>query len=134
MTVRNDFAPGVITGSEVQEVFALAKDRGFALPAVNCIGSSSMNATMETAARLNSPVIIQFSNSGGAFVAGKGIGVEPHRASVLGSLAGADHVNRLAEAYGARVILHTDHCAKKCCRGSTACSTRSNPAAASSIS
>ncbi len=110
---RNDFEPGVITGSEVQEVFALAKARGFAIPAANCIGSNSMNAVMETAAALNSPVIIQFSNSGGAFVAGKGIGVESHRASVLGSLAGADHVNRLAEHYGARVILHTDHCAKK---------------------
>lgn len=110
---RNDFAPGVITGSEVQEVFALAKAKGFALPAANCIGSNSMNAVMETAAKLSSPVIIQFSNSGGAFVAGKGIGVESTRASVLGSLAGADHVNRLAEHYGARVILHTDHCAKK---------------------
>ncbi len=110
---RNDFAPGVITGSEVQEVFALAKARGFALPAANCIGSNSMNAAMETAAALNSPVIIQFSNSGGAFVAGKAIGVGSHQASVLGSLAGADHVNRLAAAYGARVILHTDHCAKK---------------------
>jgi fructose-bisphosphate aldolase class II len=110
---RNDFAAGVLTGAEVQEVFALAKAKGFALPAANCIGSNSMNAVMETAAKLNSPVIIQFSNSGGAFVAGKGIGVESHRASVLGSLAGADHVNRLAEHYGARVILHTDHCAKK---------------------
>jgi fructose-bisphosphate aldolase, class II, yeast/E. coli subtype len=110
---RNDFAPGVITGSEVQEVFALAKAKGFALPAANCIGSNSMNAVMETAAKLSSPVIIQFSNSGGAFVAGKGIGVDSSRASVLGSLAGADHVNRLAEHYGARVILHTDHCAKK---------------------
>ena len=110
---RNDFAAGVITGSEVQAVFALAKAKGFALPAANCIGSNSMNAVMETAARLDSPVVIQFSNGGGAFVAGKGIGVESLRASVLGSLAGADHVNRLAEHYGARVILHTDHCAKK---------------------
>ena len=110
---RNDFAPGVITGSEVQEVFALAKAKGFALPAANCIGSNSMNGVMQAAAELNSPVIVQFSNSGGAFVAGKGIPVESHRASVLGSLAGADHVNRLAEHYGARVILHTDHCAKK---------------------
>jgi len=110
---RNDFAPGVITGEEVQEVFALAKAEGFALPAANCIGSNSMNGVMQAAAELNSPVIIQFSNSGGAFIAGKGIGVDSHRASVLGSLAGADHVNRLAAAYGARVILHTDHCAKK---------------------
>jgi len=111
--LRNDFAPGVITGAEVQEVFALAKANGFALPAANCTGSNTMNGVMQAAAELDSPVIIQFSNSGGAFIAGKGIGVDSHRASVLGSLAGADHVNRLAAAYGARVILHTDHCAKK---------------------
>jgi fructose-bisphosphate aldolase, class II len=110
---RNNFAPGVITGPEVKEVFALAKSNGFALPAANCIGTNSMNAVMETAAELNSPVIIQFSNSGGAFVAGKGLKVDGNRASMLGSLAGADHVNRLAASYGARVILHTDHCAKK---------------------
>jgi ketose-bisphosphate aldolase len=72
-----------------------------------------MNAVMETAAAVNSPVIIQFSHSGGAFVAGKSVANDGDRASILGSLAGADHVNRLAAAYGARVILHTDHCAKK---------------------
>jgi fructose-bisphosphate aldolase, class II len=110
---RNDFAPGVITGPEVKEVFALAKAEGFALPAANVIGTNSMNACMETAAALNSPVIIQFSHSGGAFVAGKSLSNDGDRASILGSLAGADHVNRLAAAYGARVILHTDHCAKK---------------------
>lgn len=110
---RNDFAPGVLTGNEVKEVFALAKAQGFALPAANCIGSNSINAVMETAAKLNSPVIIQFSNSGGAFIAGKSIGVDKHRAAVLGSIAGAQHVHGLAAAYGARVILHTDHCAKK---------------------
>ncbi len=70
-----------------------------------------MNGAMETAAKLNSPVIIQFSYSGAAFIAGKGIG-KGDRASILGALAGAAHVNALAEAYGARVILHTDHCAK----------------------
>ncbi len=111
--IRNDFAPGVITGTEVKEVFALAKARGFAIPAANCTGSNTMNAVMETAAEVNSPVIIQFSNSGGAFVAGKGLKADGQRGSVLGSLAGADHVNRLAAAYGARVILHTDHCAMK---------------------
>jgi fructose-bisphosphate aldolase, class II len=110
---RNDFAPGVITGPEVKEVFALAKAEGFALPAANVIGTNSMNAVMETAAALNSPVIIQFSHSGGAFLAGKSLSNDGDRASILGSLAGADHVNRLAAAYGARVILHTDHCAKK---------------------
>ncbi len=111
--LRNDFPAGVITGSDVQDVLALAKAKGFAMPAANCVGSNSLNAVMETAAAVNSPVIIQFSSSGGAFVGGKGIGVDSHRASVLGSLAGADHVHRLAAAYGARVILHTDHCAKK---------------------
>ena len=93
-------------------MFALAKARGFALPAANCIGSSSMNAVMETAAKLNSPVIIQFSNGGGAFNAGKGLGSDI-RASVLGSIAGAHHVRNLAQHYGARVVLHTDHAAKK---------------------
>ena len=102
-----------MTGDDVKDVFRLAKERGFALPAANCIGTNSMNSVMQAAAELNAPVIIQFSNSGGAFVAGKGIRVDAHQASVLGSLAGADHINRMAEHYGARVILHTDHCAKK---------------------
>ena len=94
---RTDFAPGVLVGDDVQAVFALAKARGFALPAANCIGTNSINAVMETAAKLGSPVIVQFSNSGAAFVAGKGVlanpGVDKHRASVLGSIAGAHHVN-----------------------------------------
>lgn len=111
--IRNDFEPGVITGQEVKEVFALAKANGFALPAANVIGTNSMNAVMETAAALNSPVIIQFSHSGAAFLAGKSLSNAGDQASILGALAGADHVNRLAAAYGARVILHTDHCAKK---------------------
>ena len=109
--IRTDFAPGVLTGSDVKDVFALAKAKGFALPAANCTGSNTMNGVMETAAAINSPVIIQFSYSGAAFIAGKGIG-KGDRASVLGSLAGAAHVNALAADYGARVILHTDHCAK----------------------
>ena len=108
---RRDFAPGVITGGDVKDIFALAKADGFALPAANVTGSNTMNAAMETAAKLNSPIIIQFSYSGAAFIAGKGIG-KGDRASILGVLAGAAHVNALAEAYGARVILHTDHCAK----------------------
>ena len=109
--IRTDFAPGVITGSDVKDVFALAKAKEFALPAANCTGSNTMNGVMEAAAAINSPVIIQFSYSGAAFIAGKGIG-KGDRASVLGSLAGAAHVNALAADYGARVILHTDHCAK----------------------
>ncbi|WP_420453546.1 class II fructose-bisphosphate aldolase [Ilumatobacter sp.] len=111
--LRDDFPAGVLTGEAVNEVFALAKAKEFALPAANCVGTNSMNAVMETAGKLNSPVILQFSSSGGAFVGGKAVPVDGDRASVLGSLAGARHVHTMAEAYGARVILHTDHCPKK---------------------
>lgn len=111
--ISNDFAPGVITGPEVQDVFALAKSQGFALPACNVTGTNTMNGVMEAAAEVNSPVIIQFSSSGAAFVAGKSLDNGDHQASVLGALAGADHVNRVAASYGARVILHTDHAAKE---------------------
>jgi fructose-bisphosphate aldolase class II len=110
--LRNDFPAGVLTGDAVAEVFALAKAQQFALPAANCIGSNTTNAVMETAAKLNSPVIIQFSSSGAAFIAGKALPGGGDRASILGSVAGAKHVRTLAEAYGARVILHTDHCPK----------------------
>ncbi len=109
--IRTDFAPGVITGSDVQDIFALAKAKEFAIPAANCTGSNTMNGVMEAAASVNAPVIIQFSHSGSAFIAGKGVG-KGDRASILGSVAGAAHVNTLAAEYGARVILHTDHCAK----------------------
>ena len=109
---RPDLPPGVLSGEAVGSVFLLAKERGFALPAVNCIGSNSMNAVMETAGQLNSPVIIQFSTSGAAFVGGKQVPVDSTGASVLGAIAGARHVRTMAEAYGARVILHTDHCPK----------------------
>lgn len=107
------FPAGVATGDLVQEIFADAKKNGYALPAVNVIGSDTINAVMETAAELNSPVIIQFSNGGAIFNAGKGLSNENQRAAVLGAVAGAKHVHQLAEAYGATVILHTDHCAKK---------------------
>lgn len=107
------FPAGVATGKLVSEIFADAKANGYALPAVNVIGSDTINAVMETAAELNSPVIIQFSNGGAVFNAGKGLSNEDQRAAVLGAVAGAKHVHDLAEAYGATVILHTDHCAKK---------------------
>ena len=106
------FPAGVATGSLVTELFDYAKENQFALPAVNVIGSSNVNATMETAAKLNAPVIIQFSNGGAAFNAGKGLSNEGQKAAVLGAIAGAKHIHTLAEAYGATVILHTDHCAK----------------------
>jgi len=105
--------PGVATGKEVQEIFAYAKEKGFALPAVNVVGSDSANAVMETAAAVNSPVIIQYSNGGAQFNAGKGLTNENDLSGILGAVAGAKHVHLLAEAYGVPVILHTDHAAKK---------------------
>jgi fructose-bisphosphate aldolase class II len=104
---------GVITGKQVQEVFQLAKDKKFALPAVNVIGSSSINGVLETAASLNAPVIVQFSNGGAQFNAGKGLSNENQQAAIAGAVAGAKHVHQLAKVYGAVVILHTDHAAKK---------------------
>ena len=105
--------PGVATGDEVQAIFAYAKQKGFALPAVNVIGSSTINGVLETAAKLKAPVIIQFSNGGAAFNAGKGLSNAGEKAAIAGGIAGAKHIHALAEAYGATVILHTDHCAKK---------------------
>ena len=105
--------PGVATGDQVQEIFKLAKQKGFALPAVNVIGSSSINGVLETAKELNAPVIIQFSNGGGVFNAGKGLDNGGQSAAIAGSIAGAHHVHTMAKAYGIPVILHTDHCAKK---------------------
>ncbi len=111
--MAHSIKPGVATGDEVQEIFKFAKEKGFALPAVNVIGSDSINAVMETASQLNAPVIIQFSNGGAQFNAGKGLSNEGQQAAILGAIAGAKHIHQLAEAYGATVILHTDHCAKK---------------------
>ncbi|HRB72764.1 MAG TPA: class II fructose-bisphosphate aldolase, partial [Flavobacterium sp.] len=93
-------------------IFNYAKEKGFALPAVNVTGSSTINGVMETAAKLNAPVIIQFSNGGASFNAGKGLSNEGQKSAILGAIAGAKHIHTLAEAYGATVILHTDHCAK----------------------
>ena len=104
--------PGVATGSQVQEIFNYAKEKGFALPAVNVTGSSTINGVLETAAKLNAPVIIQFSNGGAQFNAGKALSNENQKSAILGAIAGAKHIHTLAEAYGATVILHTDHCAK----------------------
>ncbi|MCY1659423.1 class II fructose-bisphosphate aldolase [Chryseobacterium sp. SL1] len=107
------FPAGVATGQLVTDIFQHAKENKFALPAVNVIGSSNVNAVLETAAKLNSPVIIQFSNGGAAYNAGKGLSNDGQKAAILGAVAGAKHIHTLAEAYGATVILHTDHAAKK---------------------
>ena len=111
--MNHSIPTGVITGKQVQEVFKLAKAKSFAIPAVNVIGSNTINAVLETAAKLNSPVIIQFSNGGAQFNAGKGLSNEGEKAAIAGAIAGAKHVHELADSYGASVILHTDHCAKK---------------------
>ncbi|SMF44194.1 fructose-bisphosphate aldolase [Alteromonadaceae bacterium Bs31] len=105
--------PGVATGDDVQKIFEIAKASGFALPAVNCVGTDSVNAVMEAAAKVKAPVVIQFSNGGAAFFAGKGLKLEGQQAQILGAIAGAKHVHQMAEAYGVPVILHTDHAAKK---------------------
>ncbi len=105
--------PGVATGKEVQKIHKYAKEKGFAMPAVNVVGSNSINAVMETAAGLKAPVIIQFSNGGAHFNSGKGLSNENEQAAIAGAIAGAKHVHELAAVYGATVILHTDHCAKK---------------------
>lgn len=110
--MAHNIKPGVATGDQVQEIFNYAKQKGFALPAVNVTSSSTINGVLETAAKLNAPVIIQFSNGGASFIAGKGLSNENQKSAILGSIAGAKHIHTLAEAYGATVILHTDHCAK----------------------
>ncbi len=113
MKISDRVKPGVVTGNDVQYIFEIAKKSGFAIPAVNVVGTNSVNAVLETAKMVNSPVIIQFSNGGAAFWAGKGLSAENHHSAILGGIAGAKHVHILAEAYGVPVILHTDHAAKK---------------------
>ncbi len=105
--------PGVVTGDDVTKLFNLAKENGFAIPAVNCVGTDSINAVIEAAAAVKSPVIVQFSNGGGIFIAGKGLKNENEKAAILGSISGAMHIHNVAEAYGVPVIIHTDHAAKK---------------------
>lgn len=102
-----------MTGDQVQELFEIAKANQFALPAVNVIGTNSINAVMETAKAMNSPVIVQLSNGGAQFYAGKSMNNDNLRACVLGAVSAAQHVHLLAEHYGVAVILHTDHAAKK---------------------
>src|SRR6478609_8558372 len=111
--MSHNIKPGVATGDQVQEIFRYAKEKAFALPAVNVVGSDTINGVLETAAKLNAPVIIQFSNGGAQFNAGKGLSNAGEKAAIAGGIAGAKHIHTLAEAYGATVILHTDHCAKK---------------------
>jgi fructose-bisphosphate aldolase class II len=113
MKVSEKIKPGVVTGNDVQELLKIAKDNEFALPAVNVVSTSSVNAVLEAAKAVNSPVIIQFSNGGAVFYAGKGLSNENEQAAIIGAVSGAKHVHHIAELYGVPVILHTDHAAKK---------------------
>jgi fructose-bisphosphate aldolase, class II len=111
--MSNKFPAGVITGDAVQAIFNDAQENEYALPAVNVVGTNSINAVLETAAEVNSPVMIQFSNGGGVFYAGKSLSNDNERSAVAGSVSGAMHVHAMAKAYGVAVILHTDHAARK---------------------
>jgi len=111
--VLNIVKPGVLFGEDVQKVYEYAKKEGFAIPAVNVVSSDSINGVLEAAANVNSPVIIQFSNGGASYFAGKGLSNENEKAAIVGAIAGAKYVHAMAEAYGVAVILHTDHAAKK---------------------
>lgn len=107
------FRAGVLYGDEVTELLDYANEHNFAMPAVNVIGTNTINAALECARDVNSPIIIQFSNGGSYFNAGKGLSNDGQKAAIAGGVAGALHVQHMAELYGVPVILHTDHCAKK---------------------
>ncbi len=111
--VLDHVKPGVVSGDDVQKIFEIAKAEQFALPAVNVVSTDSVNAVLEAARVVNSPVIIQFSNGGAAFYAGKGLSNDQERAAIAGAISGAMHIHLLAEMYGIPVILHTDHAARK---------------------
>jgi len=106
-------APGVVTGNDVQEIFRIAKANQFAIPAVNAVGTDSVNGVLEAAKLVNSPVIIQFSNGGCVFYAGKSLKNDNEKVAIKGGISGAQHIHEIAELYGIPVIVHTDHAAKK---------------------
>lgn len=106
--------PGIVAGEDLQKLFAVAREGGYAFPAVNCVGTDSINAVIEAAAKARSAVIIQFSNGGASFIAGKGLKIDrPQGTAILGAISGALHAQNVAKDYGVPVVLHTDHCAKK---------------------
>lgn len=112
-TLQAALKPGVVCGDDLQVLFEHAKQHGFALPAVNVVGTQSLNATLEAAKTANSPVIVQLSNGGASFFCGKGVSLDGIEASVLGASAAARYVHQVAEHYGVPVVLHTDHAARK---------------------
>ena len=107
------FRSGVLFGEEVQKLYHYANEKQFAIPAVNVVSTSSINGVLETAKKLNSPVIVQFSHGGGTFYAGKSLPNDKHEAAIAGTISGAHHVHMMAKAYDVPVILHTDHAARK---------------------
>lgn len=107
------FRSGVLAGQEVTDLLNYANENDFALPAVNVTSSSTVNAVLEAAKAVNSPVMIQYSNGGAAFFAGKGLSNDGQAAAIAGGISGAHHVHQMAEAYGVTVVLHTDHAARK---------------------
>src|SRR6478736_8471821 len=107
------YRAGVLFGKELEALYNDAKDNQFALPAVNTIGTNTINAVLETAAKVNSPVIIQFSNGGAQFIAGKGMPNDNLQGNIAGAISGALHIHNVAKYYGVPVVLHTDHAAKK---------------------
>jgi fructose-bisphosphate aldolase class II len=113
MGILNIVKSGVLFGDDLQKVYDYAKENKFAIPAINIVGTDSINAVLESAAKVNSPVILQFSNGGASYYAGKGLNNENEKAAILGAISGAIHIHMMAEAYGVAVVLHTDHAAKK---------------------
>lgn len=111
--ISSKIAPGVVTGKDVKTIYRIAKENQFAIPAVNVVGTNSVNAVLEAAREVNSPVIIQFSNGGGHFFGGKSLSNDGQKAAIAGAVSGALHVHNIAKYYGIPVILHTDHAARK---------------------
>lgn len=105
--------PGFVYGKDLLEIFRIAKAEKFALPAVNVVGTDSINAVMEAGAQAHSPIMLQFSNGGGVFCAGKSLPNDNEKAAIAGTVSGAMHIHQVAEMYGVPVIIHTDHAAKK---------------------
>merc|ERR1712003_572112 len=100
------------TGKALTDLLDHAKDTGFAIPGVNIVGTNSINACMEAAAKYGGPIMITFSKGGGQFIAGKSVNNDADQASIAGTIAGAKHVHEVAALYGVPVVLHTDHCQK----------------------
>jgi fructose-bisphosphate aldolase class II len=113
MGVLDVVPAGVLTGDNVRKLFDYAKEKGFAIPAINCTSSSTVNAVLEAARDIKSPIIIQVSQGGSAFFGGKGLDNKDQKASIAGSIAAAHFVRAIAPSYGIPVVLHSDHCAKK---------------------